>query len=185
MSRVLALIRSDYDAWADLRRDGPRRRRLLMLPRMLLNPSMHAVVLVRLANGAPRWSHWLWRNILIWKHSMDIVHRSDIGPGLILPHPFNIAIAPGVRVGRRVIITHSVSLGPNFRDGGMPRVGDNTVLLTNSGLFGGIEVGEGCIIGSGCFVDFDVPAGSIVRAPRATVVEERARELLKDAAHIA
>jgi hypothetical protein len=123
-TRVRELILSDYRAFSGLRGDGPLKRRMLALPRMLLNPSLHAVVLVRLANGSPRWLHWFWRNVLMWKHSMELVYRSSIGPGLVLPHPIGIVIGRDVRIGRDARIMHNVVIGPNFLDDRMPVIGD-------------------------------------------------------------
>jgi serine O-acetyltransferase len=178
---VLALIMADYRAFADLRSDGPLRSWALMVARMLLNPSLHAVVLVRLSNASPRWMHWFWRNVLIWKHSMDVVYRPVIGPGLLLPHPFGIAIGKNVRIGRKVTITHHVSIGANFGSLGAPVIGDGALICANSKIFGDIEIGAGSIVGAGAFVDFDVPPGRVVGAPRAKLIESEAEELLKRA----
>jgi serine O-acetyltransferase len=175
---VFALIMGDYRAFADLRSDGPARRWALMLARMVLNPSLHAVVLVRLSNASPRWMHWFWRNVLIWKHGMDVVYKPIIGPGLLLPHPFGIAIGRNVRIGRRVTITHNVSIGPNFGSPGVPRIGDGALICANSKIFGDIEIGAGSIVGAGAFVDFDVPPGRVVGTPRARLIESEADELL-------
>jgi serine acetyltransferase len=148
-----------------------------MVPRMILNPSLHAVVIIRLSNAGPRWLHWFWRNLMIWKHSMDIGYRPEIGPGLVLAHPFGIAISNKVRIGEGVRIMHNVSIGPKVGDPGVPMIGDGALLLTGCMLFGGIEIGAGSIIGAGSFVDFDVPAGSAIRTSRGELLEGRAREL--------
>lgn len=175
----IRLILSDYRAFSDLRGDGAWRRRILLAPRLLLNPSLHAVVLVRLSNASPQWLHWFWRNILLWKHSSEIVHRSSIGPGLILPHPFGLTIGRNVRIGRGVTIAHNVSIGANFGSLGVPVIGDRAVVCTGAMVFGAIEIGEGSILGAGALVDFDVPAGSVVRAARGQLLERRAEELLQ------
>ncbi len=163
---LFALILSDYRAFSELRGDGALRRRLLLVPRLLLNPSLHATVLIRLANGCPRWSHWFWRNLLVWKHSSDIVHRSSIGPGLILPHPIGIVIGRGVRIGSRVTIAHNVTIGVNVGKPGVPTIGDGVIVCTQAMIFGPVEVGARSLIGAGALVDFDVPAGATVRAGR-------------------
>ena len=172
-TRVRELILSDYRAFSGLRGDGPLKRRMLALPRMLLNPSLHAVVLVRLANGSPRWLHWFWRNVLMWKHSMELVYRSSIGPGLVLPHPIGIVIGRDVRIGRDARIMHNVVIGPNFLDDRMPVIGDAVELCTGSMIFGGVAIGDRALIGAGAFVDFDVPADHVASAPRAKLLPAR------------
>jgi serine acetyltransferase len=173
---TLRLIAGDYRAFSDLRGDTPLRRRVLMLPRMLLNPSLHAVVLIRLSNGSPRWLHWFWRNILLWKHTSEVVYRPSIGPGLILPHPFGIGIAKNVQIGRGVMIMHNVTIGATLGSHDVPRIGDGVTILAHSLVFGGIEIGEGSVIGAGSFVDFDMPPYSIARAPKAELRTGRAAE---------
>jgi serine acetyltransferase len=175
---VLALIAADYRAFSRLRGDARQRRWLLALPRLLLNPSLHAVVLVRLASGGPRWLHWLWRNVLIAKHSMDIGHDIAIGPGLILPHPFGIAIGKGTLIGRDVLIAHNVSIGPNVHSLRLPRIGDRAHLSLGATILGDIELGNGCLIGANAFVDFDVPPGGVVGGPRGKLLGTDADERL-------
>lgn len=53
-SRVLDLYRSDYRAQCSHKPvESSRRRRLLVLPRLLVNPSLQAVLVLRLANRQP------------------------------------------------------------------------------------------------------------------------------------
>ena len=170
------LIAADYRTFSELRGDSRWKRRLLALPRIVLNPSLHLVVLIRFANASPRSLHWFWRNILVWKHSSDIVHRSYIGPGLLLPHPYNLTIGDHVRIGERVVITHNVSIGTNVGSYDTPIVGDRCVICSGSGIFGGIEVGEGSLIGADSLVDFDVPPNSVVASGRAKVIPRPANE---------
>jgi serine acetyltransferase len=172
----LQLARSDYRVYADLRGDSKLKRRLLALPRIMLNPSLHLVILMRLANASPTWLHWLWRNILISKHSVEMVHRSHIGPGLICPHPFGIAIGQDVRIGARVVITHGVTLATNVGSYETPVVEDRVILLTGSKVFGGVTVGEGSLVGAGAVVDFDVPPDSVVAYPKSQVISRPAHE---------
>jgi serine acetyltransferase len=144
-----ALIREDYRAFSRLRGDGSAvRRRLLFVSRVLINPSLQASILVRFSNGSPAWLHWLWRNILIWKHSMDISYRSEIG--LFFPHPHTITMVPGVRIRERCRISHMTTIGGNA-----PILGD----------------------GAGAWVDSDMPAGTIAVADKAAIVEGKAEAL--------
>jgi serine acetyltransferase len=172
------LIREDYRAYSRLRGDrSALKRRLMFLPRLITNPSLHAVVLLRFSMGCPPWAHWFWRNILIWKHSMDVAYRSDIGPGLFLPHPHTISMAPGVTIGARCRILHMTNIGGNVGSEGGPVIGDGTVVLMGATILGELTIGEGCIIGTGAWVDTDMPAGSIAIAPKATIVEGKAEKL--------
>lgn len=159
---MLALLRADYAAFSAHRGESARRRRLLALPRFLLNPELHAVVLVRLAGGGPSGLHWLWRNLLIAKHAMDIGHGTRIGPGLMLPHPKGIVLGPQVQIGDGVMLYHGVTIGGNVGQHGTATIGSRVVIWPGAMVVGTITVGDGATIGAGTFVDVDVPAGATV-----------------------
>jgi serine O-acetyltransferase len=175
---VFSLIREDYRAFSRLRGDGSAlRRRVLFLPRLLVNPSLHASVLVRFSNGSPAWIHWFWRNILIWTHSMDIAHRSEIGPGLFLPHPHSITMAPGVRIGERCRIAHGVTIGGNVGSERAPILGDGVAVMGGAQILGEVTIGDNCVVGAGAWVSSDMPPGSIAVAHKAAIVEGKAEAL--------
>jgi len=74
----------------------------------LLNPSIHAYLLIRLAANSKGIIHVIIRNILVAKHSIDVgqsISRGiGIGIGLKLSHPFCIVIGFGVVIGGRVTV---------------------------------------------------------------------------------
>ena len=70
----------------------------------LLNPSIHAYLLVRLAANSKGIIHVIIRNILVAKHSIDVGQSISIGRGLKLPHPFCIVIGFGVVIRGRVTL---------------------------------------------------------------------------------
>jgi serine acetyltransferase len=175
---VFALIREDYRAFSRLRGDASAaRRRLLFLPRLLINPSLHASVLVRFSNGSPAWMHWFWRNILIWTHSMDIAYRSEIGPGLFFPHPHTITMAPGVVIGARCRISHMTTIAGNVGSARAPILGDGVAVMPGAQILGEVTIGDNCVVGAGAWVDSDMPAGSIAVADKAAIVEGKAEAL--------
>jgi serine acetyltransferase len=174
-----ALMREDYRAFSRLRGDSTRlKRRLLFLPRLMINPSLHAVVLLRLTNGSPPWLHWLWRNILIWKHSMDLAYRCEIGPGLFLPHPHSITMAPGVTIGARCRVAHMTNFGAQPGDEHGPVIGDGVVIFMNASVIGDLTIGNGCVIGAHAMVTRDMPPGSLAIGPKAQIVEDKGAEIL-------
>ena len=68
----------------------------------LLNPSIHACLLVRLAANSKDIIHVIIRNILVAKHSIDVGQLMSIGRGLKVPHPFCIVIGFGVVIRDRI-----------------------------------------------------------------------------------
>ena len=87
---------------------------LFIFVKSLLNPSIHACLLVRLAANSKGIIHVIIRNILVAKHSIDVgqsISRGigigigiGIGRGLKLSHPFCIVIGFGVVIGGRVTV---------------------------------------------------------------------------------
>lgn len=138
------LIVSDYYAGYAFKGEDERRLRLLMLPRLLTNSSLHANILVRLMVGTPRWLSYLWRRILISSHSIDISRDIVIGPGLELPHPVAIVIGTNTHIGARVCVHHGVNAGP-IRGRWFPGESDAT-----------LTIGDGVVLYPYCHVQADV-----------------------------
>jgi serine acetyltransferase len=177
------LIWSDYVAWYD-REESPRTRAWLFLPRMLVNSSMHACLLVRLLQGTPPWLTWFWRRLLITLHASDFQPHCRIGPGLRMPHPIGILVGHGV-LGRGVVLQHHITLSAvttNWRTGQSPgwfQIGDDVTIFTGSVIAGRVAVGDGAIIGANSLVVRDIPAGHIVIGGRTRPATEAQRRGLE------
>lgn len=102
-------------------------------------------------------------------HGVHIPHDADIGPGLRLPHPRNVLIAPGAQLGRDCSVYHDVTLGRGARKG-VPRLGDRVMLFPGARVLGGITVGDDARIGANAVVQQRVPRGASVALPRARVI---------------
>lgn len=174
---VLELIWSDYCVHYERRQESERTRRLLFLPRLLVNSSMHANVLVRLIQGTPPWTTWLWRRLLIALHGCDFHPYCRIGPGLRMPHPVGIMCGFGM-LGRNVVLQHHVTISPitsDWRTGTVPglvHLGDEVTVFTGSVIAGQIAVGDRSVIGANSLVVRDIPAGHMVIAGRARPATE-------------
>src|SRR5690606_35987481 len=100
---------------------------------------------------------------------VHIPHDADIGPGLRLPHPRNVLIAPGAVLGRDCSVYHDVTLGRGARQG-VPRLGDRVILFPGARVLGGISVGDDARVGANAVIQQGVPPGASVAPPRARVV---------------
>lgn len=161
-SSTLALYGSDYRAHC--RRKSPesaRRRRLLALPRLLVNPSLQALFVLRVANASPRATWWIWRNFFVRMHAMDWSGPLEIGPGFELPHPIGVLLLRGSRIGADVAFGHNITLS-GAQDGGTPTIGDRVVVFTGVVIVGGVTVGEDVVISANCLVSRDIPARKLV-----------------------
>lgn len=164
----LALYWSDYVAHC--RRKGPepdRRRAWLAGPRLLVNPGLKAVLLLRLANASPRVTWWVWRSLFVHLFAMDWSGSLRIGPGLELPHPVCVLLAGGARIGSDVGLAHNVTMAGGADDG-LPVIGDRVTIYPGVVLIGGVTVGDDAVVGANTVVSRDVPPGHLA-TPRGTL----------------
>lgn len=159
-----SLLRSDYARlYAGRSEDGAELRRRAWA-RFLVNPSLHAVVLLRAASISPRALFGAWRLLLRVKHSIDLGADCELGPGLVLPHPFALRLAPGTRVGADVTLYHNVDVGGRSPDSGPPPViGNGAIVHMNATIAPGTTIGAGAVIGANSAVEGEIPAGAVVR----------------------
>ena len=165
LRRLPSLLDADYRCLYSGRSETDAEQRRRALVRFITNPSLHAVVLIRLALlGPPSLTH-LWRHVLLAKHSIDLERGCQIGPGLNLPHPFGILFGGGARIGTNVHLYHNVTLGTLGSDGTTPESGPvidkGAIIHTNTMIASGAVIGAGATIGANSFVDGVVPPGAV------------------------
>lgn len=106
----------------------------------------------------------LYKLLSVFLHStLGCEGANSIGPGLRLPHPYNIIVSVHSRIGAGCTIFHNVTLGSNEREPyetSAPVLGDGVYVGAGAVLVGPIHVGDGARIGAGAVVTKDVPAGA-------------------------
>ena len=107
------------------------------------------------------------------KHGLEISLSVKIGYGLCLQHPFNITLNSKCILGNNVTIYKNVTIGNEDRGKrkGVPTIGNNVYIGLNSVVVGAVNIGDNVLIAPNAFVNFDVPANSIVLPGRATIIE--------------
>ncbi len=137
---------------------------------LLFENGYQAVVLYRTA-------HWfkrrripffgpLFGRLSVWLTGVDISPGADIGPGLMISHGQGIVVGRWARIGANATLLHGATLGGPALDRReeMPRLGDDILVGAGARLIGGIDVGDGAIIGANAVVTEDIPPGSRVFA---------------------
>ena len=147
---------------------SPLRRALLCLT---LN-SIHAVALIRL-------QFWCAQHhvptifaskLLFWFFKIEVSSKAFIGPGLRLPHPMGIIIAPNSHVGCncdlyadvRLVLSHGRKQGPHLEDGVF--MGDGAKAV------GAVSIGAGAVIGVSAVVTRDIPSNAVAAGIPARVL---------------
>lgn len=87
----------------------------------------------------------------------DIPLNSQIGGGLLMPHPNGIVIHPHVKIGPNCLIFQQVTIGQ--RNGGVPTIGGHVDIGAGAKILGPINIGDHAVIGANAVVLNDVPAG--------------------------
>ncbi len=126
---------------------------------LLLN-SVHAVALIRLQQwlAAHRLPTFPVSKLLFWFFKIEVSRTAKIGPGLRLPHPMGIIIAPNTTIGAGCDLYADVRLvlGHGRKQG--PTLGDGVFLGDGAKVVGAVEVGARSIIGVSSVVTRDIPA---------------------------
>lgn len=163
------LLKADYEHLYGGRSEGCAKQAGRAVPRFASNPSLHAVVLMRLADS--RVASRMARRLLMRRHAIYLDDGVVLGPGLILPHPFGIVLGSRVTLGSNVMLYHNITVGTLGTDeSAQTIIGDGAIVHTNAFIARGVTIGAGAVIGANSCVEEDVP-------DRAMVSRGRVREL--------
>jgi len=90
----------------------------------------------------------------------DIPLNTEIGGGLLMPHPNGIVISPRTKIGVNCLIFQQVTLGS--RGGGAPVIGGHVDIGAGAKILGNVIIGDHVKVGANAVVLHDVPSGSTV-----------------------
>ena len=126
--------------------------------------------------GYSRWLSGFIGRWFVTGAGCHIAFGARIGSGLRLPHPVGIVISEECEIGDGVVIFQNVTLGRRKADvPGAPKLGNRVTLYAGAVVVGEITIGHGATIGANCVVDFDVPPGAVVTAPRGELSKPKVR----------
>lgn len=144
--------------------------------------SIHAVVLIRFQQWCV--AHHLpgifASKVLFWFFKIEIGRNVRIGPGLRLPHPMDIIIAPNSDIGSdcdlyagvRLVLSHGNKKGPTL--------GAHVFMGDGAKAVGAVLIGDHAIIGVSAVVTKDIPANATavgIPAKVITLDNQRSREM--------
>ena len=113
------------------------------------------------------------------KSNIQIPSSTQIGEGFYIGHTGRIIINPRAVLGKNINIATGVTIGQENRGKGkgIPTIGDNVWIGTNSVIVGNITIGTDVLIAPLSYVNFDVPDHSIVIGNPAKIIHrEKATE---------
>ena len=110
--------------------------------------------------------------VLSKKSFIQIPSTTQIGEGFYIGHSGRVIINPRAIIGKNVNVATGVTIGQENRGKrkGTPIIGDNCWIGANSVVVGNIAIGDDVLIAPLTFVNFDVPAHSIVIGSPAKII---------------
>lgn len=134
---------------------------------ILFTPGFQYIYCFRHASSARNpLSRLFWQVLLrrcMFHSGIQIPAGTQIGPGFRISHFGTIVINPAAQIGKNFSIAQGALIGSaEGKHKGTPVIGDNVIMSANSIVIGGVTVGDYVMIAPGAFVNFDVPAHSIV-----------------------
>lgn len=103
----------------------------------------------------------------------DIPLNSNIGGGLIMPHPNGIVIHPDAQIGPNCLFFQQVTIGTGPIPG-TPVIHGHVDIGAGARVLGGVTIGEHAKIGANAVVIHDVPEhATAVGIPARVIGEER------------
>lgn len=111
-------------------------------------------------------SHLLWGR----KSGLEIPYDVDIGPGVILDHPFS-TIINAKRIGANLRIKNNITIGNKNDDENLrPQLGDNVYIGAGAIVIGDITIGDNVIIGAGAVVTKSLPDNCVAVGNPAKII---------------
>jgi serine O-acetyltransferase len=107
------------------------------------------------------------RFLLRWsclRTGIQIGYHTKIGKGLLIVHYGDIAVNNDAVIGDNCTIYHGATIGISHRGSkkGCPTLGNKVWVGANAVIVGNIQIGDDVLIAPLSYVNFDVPAHSIV-----------------------
>lgn len=108
----------------------------------------------------------------------DIPLVSQLGGGLLMPHPNGIVIHPGAVISEHCLIFQQVTIGA-LDSRGAPRIGAHVDIGAGAKILGPVVIGDHAKIGANAVVLCDVPAYASAVGIPAKIVSFKQKELIK------
>jgi serine O-acetyltransferase len=118
--------------------------------------------------------HLLWFRAWSVVTGAEIALATQIGGGLLIPHPNGIVIHPDVIIGPNCLIFQQVTLGAGGPLPGCPTLGGHVDVGAGVRILGGVTIGDHARIGANAVVLDNVPAGATAVGVPARIVAREA-----------
>lgn len=101
----------------------------------------------------------------------DVPLHTQIGGGLLMPHPNGIVIHPHAIIGPNCLLFQQVTIGAT--KGGIPYIGGHVDIGAGAKIIGPVKIGDNVEIGANAVVTRDIPSGSVVAGIPARIIRKK------------
>ena len=100
-------------------------------------------------------------------------YEAEIGEGLHVGyHGFGIVVHHRARIGDRVFISPTVTIGGRNQEYEVPRIGNDVFIAAGARILGNVSIGDGVVIGANAVVVHSVPPRCIAAGVPARIIRE-------------
>jgi serine O-acetyltransferase len=161
---------------ADLYRVRPGQLTYLKLVKALRAKGFKFMFFFRLrehSNPLVSWPSKIITRILMYRYGFQIPSATQIGGGFFIGHFGPVVISAQCKIGQNCNIAHCCTLGAaRGKRSGAPQVGDFVWIGTGAVLVGNIKIDDHVLIAPNAYVNFDVPAHSVVIGNPAKIISK-------------
>ena len=149
-----------------------------LVQRLLRTPELKYLALFRKAEASRcklcKAVYTVRLKLMSYKTHIQIPARTQIGEGFYIGHSGRVIIHPEAKLGRNINLGTGVTIGYENRGQrkGAPTLEGKCWVGTNSVIVGKVTIGEDVMIAPLTFVNFDVPAHSIVVGNPAKIIHK-------------
>jgi serine O-acetyltransferase len=118
--------------------------------------------------------HVLWFRAWSVVTGAEIALNTQIGGGLLIPHPNGIVIHPETKIGPNCLLFQQVTLGSGGPLPGCPTLGGHVDIGAGAKILGGVTLGDHARIGANAVVLDHVPAGATAIGVPARIIARQA-----------
>jgi serine O-acetyltransferase len=110
---------------------------------------------------------------------MHINPRLVIGRGFVV-HNFSNIVVDAASIGENFTVNQGVTVGPDWRNDGLPRIGDNVFLGAGAKVLGNVTLGDNVVVAANALVERSVPDNcTVVGVPARIIARDSSSDYLR------
>jgi serine O-acetyltransferase len=129
--------------------------------------------------------YWLLSKPVIRLSGVDINARQKIGKGFVI-HNFSNIVVDAASIGEGLTLNQGVTIGPDWRNNGKPRLGNNVFVGSGAIILGDITIGDDVVIAANAVITRNIDPKCVVAGNPGMVIKKNLNSdyVLSTPAHV-